>query len=309
MNIKTKIFLLISTIYCVAHQAHALPIMGSQFTGQISAPSDAGVRIIALPQGGWKVFFSNQGTKVAYPDSPAMTISNTSNNIDTAYLIQVTPSPFVLGIQYNTTSSFKKYPDVLCKSDASYYTDSYDTLNWNQRCLTVGFVPSTSVFDGWSEANKAKSALIKGGTTMPQGFIEMNYTQYNTKGNWIQVRLLVNPEDYGLKGGNASQWDRDMIADDYKKFINEYVIFAKIYADSLSESFKGQYSGMRNNFSPSSSYVGGATSNTNANAKPSSASGNLNTSKEEGVCRDIGFKPKTESFANCVLQLLQKKVN
>jgi hypothetical protein len=274
----------------------------------MSAYSDAGARILALPQGGWKVIYSNQGTKAVQPESTWVTTPS-SNNIDTAYLIQVSPSPFILGIQYNTTSGNKKYPDILCKSDTSYYSDAYDSANWNQRCLTVGFVESSSIFDGWSEAKQAKSVLIKGGIVMPQGFIEMNYTQYNVKGGWLQVRLLVNPEDYGFKGGNASQWDTITSDPKNKKFMDEYVIFAKLYANSLSASFQGQYSGMGNVFSPSSSYVGGAMSNTRANTKNSSASGALNTSKEEDVCQDIGFKPKTEPLANCVLQLLQKKTN
>lgn len=33
----------------------------------------------------------------------------------------------------------------------------------------------------------------------------------------------------------------------------------------------------------------------------------LDTSSEEAACSDIGFKKKTESFANCVLELLNRK--
>ena len=33
----------------------------------------------------------------------------------------------------------------------------------------------------------------------------------------------------------------------------------------------------------------------------------LDTSVEEFTCKEIGFKPKTEKFANCVLELYERK--
>lgn len=33
----------------------------------------------------------------------------------------------------------------------------------------------------------------------------------------------------------------------------------------------------------------------------------IDTSKEEAICYDIGFKPKTENFGNCVLELVNRK--
>ncbi len=38
-----------------------------------------------------------------------------------------------------------------------------------------------------------------------------------------------------------------------------------------------------------------------------SKNSSINTSSEELVCADIGFKKKTEDFANCVLELLERK--
>lgn len=312
MYIKTKIFLLICIGYSTLNFALALPIMGSQVAGQISAYSDAGARIIPLPKGGWKVVFSSQSTKFSLPDgygkSPQ---AGTANKIDTAYLIQSDSSfsPFILGVQYNTNNTYPKYQDVLCKSSAAYYADSYDSAMWSQRCLEVGYTTNSLIFDGWPDSKSARSALVKEGARIPQGYIEMNYVQYNGKGDWLQIRLLVNPEDYGLRGGDASQWDKDMISNNpkNKQFMDEYVSFAKAYAESLAVSFKGQFSAFNADFSPSASYIGGAATNAQSGIRNAPSNNSSITSKEEDVCKDIGFKPKTEPFANCVLQLLQKK--
>ena len=34
----------------------------------------------------------------------------------------------------------------------------------------------------------------------------------------------------------------------------------------------------------------------------------LDTSAEEAMCKEIGFKPKTEKYANCVLELYERKM-
>jgi hypothetical protein len=33
------------------------------------------------------------------------------------------------------------------------------------------------------------------------------------------------------------------------------------------------------------------------------------TSKEEAICRDIGFKPKTQEFGDCVIELVSRGNN
>ena len=93
----------------------------------------------------------------------------------------------------------------------------------------------------------------------------------------------------------------------YQQFMDEYVAFSKAYAESLATGFKGQYSVMQNNFSPSANYVGDPSVVGGVRFKSPPANSKLNTSKEEEVCKEIGFKPNTEPFADCVLKLIAKK--
>ncbi|MBU3582020.1 hypothetical protein ICN19_08320 [Polynucleobacter sp. AP-Capit-er-40B-B4] len=44
-------------------------------------------------------------------------------------------------------------------------------------------------------------------------------------------------------------------------------------------------------------------------ANNSSQDSSIDTSTEEAACLDLGFKKKTPSFANCVLELLERKEN
>lgn len=308
MSIKMKLILGIIFIMTESSVAIALPLIGFHAAGQISTYSEAGARVFPLPKGSWKVIYSNQSSKLA--NGEVNTISG-SNKIDTVYLIQsdLSPSPFILGIQYNITNRFPRYLDTLCKAESPYYSNSYGSAMWNQKCLEVGYVSNIAMFEGWPDSRQAKSSFVKEGMKRPQGYLEMTFTQYSIKGDWLQVRFLVNPEDYGFSGGDGSQWEKDMISSSVKnkQFLDEFVSFAKTYADRLSVSFMGQSSSLISEFMPSSAYVGGARSSQKVNTNNSSVNSMLDTSNEEVICRDIGLKPKSESFASCVLQLLQKK--
>lgn len=191
---------------------------------------------VPLPKGEWTGVRGNEYTVTIRDSNPKfreVVLSNIENN-------NLNMSVY---LKAKVDDISARWLDEPCKGEDFIYKNDYGTNLWKQRCLTIRASEYLQKADNKMQ-QISRDFYAKMNLKHPYNNLQVNITQYDSNGRFLQIQFYVFPNNYGLENPlvsvmAASPWHLSNYKADPKKvkFIESLKVWAEKYSDVLYQSY------------------------------------------------------------------------